>query len=71
MAGHEPQKVARLIEAQKEFTDEAKELLEFLGTLEGSVYYDVGVDKILVVLPGWSVLKDPADYLVLSVKSSA
>ena len=68
MAGHDPVRVAELIEAQADFTEAARALLEHVGTITEAVHDDVGVEKVLVMLPGYTPLSNPRDFLVLSRK---
>ena len=69
MAGHNPERVAELIKEQADFTAAAQTLLQEVGTIAESVYFDVGVDEVLVVLIGYTPLSNPGDFLVLSKKA--
>lgn len=70
MSGHDPERLADLIEAQDDITELATEVLTHVGTITSPKHFHVGHKKVLVVLPGWSAARRPADFLILSEETA-
>jgi hypothetical protein len=60
--------IAAAKEASTEFEAKATELLTALGTITEARHFDIGTGgRQLVAAPGWTPLRPPGDYILLSV----